>query len=88
MARNKEYIRKKIEAKKAVLSKYEEARLAIITGGQSYSIKNGDNTRTLTFADLSAITKLIEQTESEIEALQDKLDGCPGRAIVVGGTWR
>ena len=88
MARNKEKLRKQIEAKRTALKRYEEARLAIIATGQSYQIKNGDNTRVLTYADLDSITRLIEQTEAEIEALEDKLDGTVSRAVIIGGAWR
>ena len=88
MARNKEKIKKLIETKKEALLKYEDARLAILATGQSYQIKNGDNTRVLTYADLDSITKLIDQTEAEIEVLEDKLDGCTSRSVIIGGAWR
>ena len=90
MARKKEILKKRIAEKKAALSKYEEARLAIISGGQSYSIKFGDDSRSLTFADLNTVNELIDRTEEEIEALEERLsgDGLTTRAMRIGGTWR
>ena len=41
-------------------------------------------------SDLNTINELIDRTEEEIEALEERLsgDGLTTRAMRIGGTWR
>lgn len=88
MSSYKTRISEKIEKKKTLLEQYESARLNILAGGQSYTIKNGDDQRTLTLADLSVINSQITKLESEIDALEATLEGRSARAIIIGGSFR
>lgn len=65
---------------------YEEARLNIISTGQSYSIQNGDDRRQLEHVSLSTINALIDQTKAKIAQLerQIKNNGYSGKVAVVG----
>ena len=65
---------------------YEEARLNIISTGQSYSIQNGDDRRQLEHVSLSTINALIDQTKAKIAQLERQIrnNGYSGKVAVVG----
>lgn len=65
---------------------YEEARLNIISTGQSYSIQNGDDRRQLDHVSLSTINSLIDQTKAKIAQLERQIrnNGYSGKVAVVG----
>lgn len=68
------------------LASYKSARRLIITTGSSYTIKNGEDSRSLTNVSLADLNDLIATTEAEIAELEDAINSKRGsRAFILGG---
>lgn len=68
------------------LAAYKAKRLEIVTTGQTWALKNGDDNRSLSNVSLAQLTKLINDTEAKISQLEDIVENgnrCP-RGIRVG----
>lgn len=59
-----------LEELKTELAEYRKQRLAIIQTGSSWSLKNGDDTRSITNVSLTHLNKLIADTERQIAQLE------------------
>ena len=65
----------KIAKLKEELAVYEEQRKNIIATGQSWRVRNGEDSRELTNVSLAQLNKLIENIEWKIEQLEGVSDG-------------
>jgi len=65
----------KLTKLRAQLEEYETARSTIIATGQSWRVRNGEDSRELTNVSLAQLNKLIETTEWKIEQLEGIADG-------------
>lgn len=59
-----------LEELKEELKAYRQQRMQIIKTGQSWSLKNGDDTRSITNVSLVHLNAVIKETERKIEALE------------------
>lgn len=59
-----------IEELKEELKAYRQQRMQIIRTGQSWSLKNGDDSRAMTNVSLVQLNAVIKETERRIEALE------------------
>lgn len=82
-------IKKRLEEKRAELAKYEEARLRIVGGAQSYSFRNGDDQRSVENVSLASLNSTINALKSEIAELENRvaLGGRTGRTVIIGGAF-
>jgi len=64
-----------LEELKEELKTYRQQRMQIIKTGQSWSLKNGDDTRSITNVSLVQLNAVIKETERKIEALEALLSG-------------
>ena len=65
----------KIAKLKAQLAEYEAKRDEILATGQSWKLRNGEDTREMTNVSLAQLNNLIETTEWKIEQLEGIVDG-------------
>lgn len=64
-----------LATKRADLEKYYQARTQIVTTGQSWQLRNGDDNRAVTNVSLAQLNALIAQTEREISQLEEIVEG-------------
>lgn len=64
-----------LEELKEELKTYRQQRLQIIKTGQSWSLKNGDDSRAITNVSLVQLNAIIKETERKIEALEALISG-------------
>lgn len=64
-----------LEELKNELVEYRKQRLAIIKTGSSWSLKNGDDSRSITNVSLTHLNKLIADTERQIAQLEPYVNG-------------
>lgn len=72
--------------KREELASCKAKRLEIISTGQSWSLKNGEDGRGITNVSLAALNSMIRDLERDIAQLEDMVErtgGCP-RGIRVG----
>lgn len=71
----------KLAALRAELEEYKSARTSILTTGQSWRIRNGEDSREYTAASLGQINAQIQEIERQIAVLEDIVEGgsygCP-----------
>lgn len=79
----------KIAEKKEELALLKKRRMEIISYGQSYSIKNGDDSRSLENVPLAKIQEMIKALEGEIEDLEYMLshNGRSSKYLQIGMRW-
>ena len=65
----------RLEELRVELAEYRKQRLAIIKSGSSWSLKNGDDTRSITNVSLTHLNKLIADTERQIAQLEPIVEG-------------
>lgn len=65
----------KIAKLRQELANYEAKRDEILATGQSWRVRNGEDSRELTNVSLAQLNKLIETTEWKIEQLEGIADG-------------
>lgn len=65
----------KIAKLKEELARYEAKRDEILATGQSWRIRNGEDSRELANVSLAQLNKMIETTEWKIEQLEGIVDG-------------
>ena len=65
----------KIAKLKTQLAEYEAKRDEILATGQSWKLRNGEDTREMTNVSLAQLNNLIETTEWKIEQLEGIVDG-------------
>lgn len=80
-------LEEELVAERENLKLYEEARIRIVMGGQSYSIQNGDDKRQVENVSLSQLNTLIEKTKARIDHLEYRIahNGSTGKSCIVGG---
>ena len=70
---------------KAKLAEYEAKRDEILATGQSWKLRNGEDTRELSNVSLAQINALIDETERKIAQLEGIVNGtCMGGIRVRG----
>jgi hypothetical protein len=57
----------------AILTEYQNARTAILAGGQSYTINTGGTNRMVTMADLEFVERMIGEYQQMLDELNDEL---------------
>lgn len=65
----------KLAALKAKLEEYEAKRDEILATGQSWKLRNGEDSREMTNVSLAQISALIDETERKIEQLEGIVNG-------------
>lgn len=80
-------LQKELEKEREKLEAYEAAQTRIIAGGQSYSLQNGDDKRSLENVSLATLVTLIDKTRSRISMLERRIEmgGRTGKFSIVGG---
>lgn len=79
----KDYAQKLSELKEE-LATLKEQRMTIIKTGQSWSLRNGEDQRSLTNVSLVQINALIADRERQIEELEDIVEnGRPSRGLSI-----
>ena len=70
---------------KAKLAEYEAKRDEILATGQSWKLRNGEDTRELSNVSLAQINALIDETERKIAQLEGIVNGtCTGGIRIRG----
>lgn len=70
------FIQARIDATKAEIIAYEDAALALATGGvQSYTLDTGQTRQTVTRLDLSSIQRTIDSLYNRCATLEARLNG-------------
>lgn len=73
---DREFIQARIDATKAQIIAYEDAALALATGGvQSYTLDTGQSRQTVTRLDLEWIQKTIDGLYNRCATLEARLNG-------------
>ena len=73
---DREFIQARIDATKAQIIAYEDAALALATGGvQSYTLDTGQSRQTVTKIELSALKKAIDGLYNRCATLEARLKG-------------
>ena len=65
----------KLEALKAKLAEYEAKRDEILATGQSWKLRNGEDSREISNVSLAQLNALIDETEKKIDQLESIVDG-------------
>ena len=77
------FIQSRITATKAQIVAYEDAALALGTGGvQSYTLDTGQSRQTVTKLDLDMIQKTIDSLYNRCATLEARLTG---NGVLIGG---
>lgn len=72
-----QYLTARIAATEAAIEQYENAELALTTGGvQSYTIDTGQSRQTVTRANLSEIRRGVDSLYNRRATLLARRDGC------------
>lgn len=72
-----QYLTARIAATEAAIEQYENAELALTTGGvQSYTIDTGQSRQTVTRANLSEIRRGVDSLYNRRATLIARRDGC------------
>lgn len=70
------FIQERIDATKAQILAYEDAVLALATGGvQSYTLDTGQTRQTVTKLDLNALNKVLDSLYNRCATLEARLNG-------------
>ena len=73
---DREFIQARIDATKAQIIVYEDAALALGTGGvMSYTLDTGQSRQTVTRLDLSSIQRTIDSLYNRCATLEARLNG-------------
>lgn len=82
---NRDFIQDRIDATKAQIVVYENAILALGTGGiQSYKMDTGQSVQTVTKLDLIQLNKTIDSLYNRCATLEARLNG---GAVIVRPAW-
>lgn len=73
-----------LSEQRELLTEYKQARLKIISTGQSWKVRNGDDTRELVNVSLGQLSVLIRECEYKISQLERVVGMVSPNGICVG----
>lgn len=81
------FLQARIDATKAIIVAYEDAVLALGTGGsiQSYTLDTGQSRQTVTRADLSSLNRVLDSLYNRCAVLEARLSG--GGSLLARPSW-
>ena len=80
------FLQERIEATKAAIRAYEDAQLALATGGvQSYMLDTGQSRQTVTKLDLDHLRKTLQSLYNQLATMQARLTG--GNVVTQRPCW-
>jgi len=83
---NKAFVQARIDATKLAIVAYEDANLALATGGvQSYTLDTGQSKQSVTKLDIEWINRQIDTLYNRLCTLEARLNG--GNVVIARPAW-
>lgn len=83
---NAAYLKERITKTKALIEAYEDAALAISSGGvQSYQLDTGQSNQVVTKLNIGVLHKALESLYNRLTMFEARLNG--GNSIIVVPSW-
>jgi len=81
-----QYLTERIAAVEASIAQYEEAELALVTGGvQTYSLDTGQSRQSVTKLNLTEVRRGLDSLMNRRQTLLARRDGCG--SVIAGPAW-